>query len=78
MLIPFQIHAALAHPEGSDKDQHVICTIPDLISIFGQDGEAIGTQDLRYGLRVNAIGLLTSLVARLALISGVSTGRQAI
>ncbi|KAJ3952841.1 hypothetical protein N0V92_010715 [Colletotrichum tropicale] len=60
MLIPFQneyLYAALTDSEGSDKDQEVICTVPDLISILGQDGEAIGSQDLRYGLRVNVIGL---------------------
>ncbi|KAI8270406.1 putative D-/L-hydantoinase subunit A [Colletotrichum sp. SAR11_239] len=60
MLIPFQneyLYAALTDSEGSEKDQEVICTVPDLISILGQDGEAIGSQDLRYGLRVNVIGL---------------------
>lgn len=60
LLIPFQneyLYAALTDSEGSDKDQKVICTVPDLISILGQDGEAIGSQDLRYGLRVKVIGL---------------------
>lgn len=60
VLIPFQneyLYAALTDSEGSEKDQKVICTIPDLISILGQDGGAIGSQDLRYGLRVNVIGL---------------------
>ncbi|KAF6823967.1 hydantoinase [Colletotrichum plurivorum] len=60
MLIPFQneyLYAALTDSEGSEKNQEVICTVPDLISILGQDGEAIGSQDLRYGLRVNVIAL---------------------
>lgn len=60
MLIPFQneyLYAALTGSEGSDKDQEVICTVPDLISILGQEGEAVGSQDLRYGLRVSVIGL---------------------
>ncbi|KAL0941345.1 hydantoinase [Colletotrichum truncatum] len=60
MLIPFQneyLYAALTDSGGSDKDQNVVCTVPDLISILGQDGEAIGSQDLRYGLRVNVIAL---------------------
>ncbi|KAE9571741.1 hypothetical protein CGMCC3_g12302 [Colletotrichum fructicola] len=60
MVIPFQneyLYAALTDSEGSEKDQEAICTVPDLISILGQDGEAIGSQDLRYGLRVNVIGL---------------------
>lgn len=60
MLIPFQneyLYAALTDDAGSETGREVICTVPDLISILGQDGEAIGSQDLRYGLRVNVIGL---------------------
>ncbi|WYZ36832.1 hypothetical protein EsH8_II_000338 [Colletotrichum jinshuiense] len=60
MLIPFQneyLYAALTNAEGSENGQEVVCTVPDLISILGQDGEAIGSQDLRYGLRVNVIAL---------------------
>ncbi|OLN87316.1 Hydantoin utilization protein A 3 [Colletotrichum chlorophyti] len=60
MLIPFQneyLYASLTDAEGSETDGEVICTVPDLISILGQDGEAIGSQDLRYGLRVNVIAL---------------------
>ncbi|GKT44728.1 putative D-/L-hydantoinase subunit A [Colletotrichum spaethianum] len=60
MLIPFQneyLYAALTDSEGSESGQEVICTVPDLISILGQDGEAIGSQDLRYGLRVSVIAL---------------------
>lgn len=42
----------------NDKSQHeIICTVPDLISILGQDGEAIGSQELRYGLHVDVIGM---------------------
>lgn len=60
MTIPFQneyLYAALSDSTGSKESQEVVCTVPDLISILGQDGEAIGSQDLRYGLRVNIIGL---------------------
>lgn len=59
MVIPFQneyLYAALTDPEGS-KETQIVCTVPDLISILGQDGEGIGSQDLRYGLRVNVIAL---------------------
>lgn len=31
--------------------------MPDLITILGQDGEAICSQDLKYGLKVNVIGM---------------------
>jgi DUF917 family protein len=60
MVIPFQneyLYAALSDSGGSEESQEVICTVPDLISILGQDGEGIGSQDLRYGLRVNVIAL---------------------
>jgi DUF917 family protein len=59
MRIPFQneyLYAALSQ-DGSETGQNVVCTVPDLISILGQDGEAIGSQDLRYGLRVDVIAL---------------------
>lgn len=61
LAIPFQNEYLYAysfdpgHPDpASTKD--IICTVPDLISILGQDGEAIGSQELRYGLKVNVIG----------------------
>ncbi|KAK1597382.1 uncharacterized protein LY79DRAFT_625149 [Colletotrichum navitas] len=60
MLVPFQneyLYASLTDAEGSESSGEVICTVPDLISILGQDGEAIGSQDLRYGLRVDVIAL---------------------
>ncbi|KAJ3469968.1 hypothetical protein MRS44_000067 [Fusarium solani] len=60
MFIPFQneyLYAALSDADGSEESQKVVCTVPDLISILGQDGEGIGSQDLRYGLRVNVIAL---------------------
>ncbi|POR39400.1 Hydantoin utilization protein A [Tolypocladium paradoxum] len=60
MTIPFQneyLYAALGDAAGSEASQEVVCTVPNLISVLGQDGEAIGSQDLRYGLRVNVIAL---------------------
>ncbi|KAF7585300.1 hypothetical protein BBP40_011296 [Aspergillus hancockii] len=60
MIVPFQneyLYAALTDSVGSKDSQRVVCTVPDLISILGQDGEAIGSQDLRYGLRVSVIAL---------------------
>lgn len=63
LIIPFQnefLYAAyLNDPEDIDdaSKQDVICTVPDLISILGQDGEAICSQELRYGLRVRVLGM---------------------
>ncbi|GLA28491.1 hypothetical protein AnigIFM63326_006070 [Aspergillus niger] len=59
LIIPFQnefLYAAYIDPANPASPQ-VICTVPDLISVLGQDGEAIGSQELRYGLRVNVIGM---------------------
>ncbi|EFY86007.1 hydantoinase/oxoprolinase, putative [Metarhizium acridum CQMa 102] len=60
MMIPFQneyLYAALCDEAGSQESQQVVATVPELISILGHDGEAIGSQDLRFGLRVNVIAL---------------------
>ncbi|OIW25709.1 DUF917-domain-containing protein [Coniochaeta ligniaria NRRL 30616] len=59
MVIPFQneyLYAAWADASGAETGE-VVCTVPDLISILGQDGEAVGSQELRYGLRVSVIGM---------------------
>jgi DUF917 family protein len=59
MVIPFQneyLYAAWADASGTETGE-IVCTVPDLISILGQDGEAIGSQELRYGLRVTVIGM---------------------
>jgi DUF917 family protein len=60
MYIPFQneyLYSASCDAEGSESSRKVVCTVPDLISILGQDGEAIGSQDLRYGLNVDVIAM---------------------
>jgi DUF917 family protein len=59
MVILFQnkyLYAALCD-SGASEESQVVCTAPDLISILGQDGEGIGSQDLRYGLRINVTAL---------------------
>ncbi|KAF2138170.1 uncharacterized protein K452DRAFT_234708 [Aplosporella prunicola CBS 121167] len=60
MVIPFQneyLYAAYTDSTGGSDSEEVVCTVPDLISILGQDGEAIGSQDLRYGLVVSVIAM---------------------
>ncbi|KAK7424518.1 hypothetical protein QQX98_000483 [Neonectria punicea] len=54
MVLPFQneyLYAALQ----DGKKEEIVCTVPDLISLIGMDGYALGTQDIKYGLRVNVI-----------------------
>ncbi|KMQ46943.1 hypothetical protein A7C99_7054 [Trichophyton rubrum] len=63
LIIPFQNeYLYAAHVSNLDKpqeaiNQDVICTVPDLISILDKDGEAVGSQELKYGLRVRVIGM---------------------
>ncbi|KAM5467014.1 hypothetical protein MauCBS54593_005634 [Microsporum audouinii] len=63
LVIPFQNeYLYAAHVTNLDKpqeavNQDVICTVPDLISILDKDGEAVGSQELKYGLRVRVIGM---------------------
>lgn len=59
LFVPFQneyLYAAYLPPSADRSPLDVICTVPDLISILGQDGEAMGSQELRYGLKVSVIG----------------------
>lgn len=59
MRLPFQneyLYAELFEPGQSvEKRGEILCTVPDLISLVGSDGYALGTQDLRYGVRVSVV-----------------------
>lgn len=59
MRLPFQneyLYAELFEPGQSvEKEGEILCTVPDLISLVGADGYALGTQDLRYGVRVSVV-----------------------
>ena len=66
LAIPFQneylsagfISAQTFHTDpASAEEEEIICTVPDLISILGSDGEALGSPELRYGLKVRVIGM---------------------
>ena len=53
MEIEFQNENLVARSDG-----RVLCTVPDLICIISlEDGEPIGTEALRYGLRVAVLAL---------------------
>lgn len=66
MVLPFQneyLYAELVAPEASTnpngrKRGEILCTVPDLISLVGTDGYALGTQDLRYGVRVSVVAFV--------------------
>ncbi len=54
----------LETPEGNGQAGHgedTLCVVPDLVCVLdAQDGEAIGTQDYRYGLNVIVLGITAS------------------
>ncbi|KAJ9137866.1 Hydantoin utilization protein A [Pleurostoma richardsiae] len=62
MILPFQneyLYAELVDPTaGKDAKGEILCTVPDLISLVGTDGYALGTQDLRYGVRVSVVAFV--------------------
>lgn len=65
MVLPFQneyLYAELVEPGEASKPNRkrgeILCTVPDLISLVGTDGYALGTQDLRYGVRVSVVAFV--------------------
>jgi DUF917 family protein len=57
LVIPFQNEYLAAALIDSDEKEEMLCSAPDLISILGQDGEALGSPELRYGLRCQVIAM---------------------
>jgi len=60
MVVPFQneyLYAAYVEDEYARGKEDVVCTVPDLISILGEDGEALSSPELRYGLTCTIIGM---------------------
>ncbi|KAK5957418.1 hypothetical protein OHC33_001792 [Knufia fluminis] len=59
LIITFQNEYLIAYhePTGSQQEKEVLCLVPDLISILGSNGEALGSPDLRYGLQVKVIAM---------------------
>jgi DUF917 family protein len=53
LIIDFQNENLIAR-----VGDEILCTVPDLICVLGlEDGEPIGTESLRYGLRVAVLAL---------------------
>lgn len=62
LVLPFQneyLYAELVDPKAEKGAKgEILCTVPDLISLVGTDGYALGTQDLRYGVRVSVVAFV--------------------
>ncbi len=60
LVIDFQNENIHAYT-GSGEEEKTLAIVPDIITVLdAQDGTALGTQDYRYGLRVNVIALVGS------------------
>lgn len=57
LIITFQNEYLIAYHENDQQQKDVLCLVPDLISVLGSDGEALGSPDLRYGLQVKVIAM---------------------
>ncbi|RFU32808.1 hypothetical protein B7463_g3584, partial [Scytalidium lignicola] len=57
LIITFQNEFLYAAKINLDKTRETVCTTPDLISLLDQDGMALGTHEIRYGLRVSVLGM---------------------
>jgi DUF917 family protein len=62
MVLPFQneyLYAELVEPDAAKGSKgEIVAMVPDLISLIGTDGYALGTQDLRYGVRVSVVSFV--------------------
>ena len=57
MVLQYQnefLYAALQNP---DLSLQPVCTIPDMVTVLDQDGSAIATNELKYGLRISVIAM---------------------
>ena len=58
LSIPFQKEyfvASLVSADGNSVSEETVCIVPDLLSILDQDGEALGSPELRYGLKLRVV-----------------------
>ncbi|KAK2041826.1 DUF917-domain-containing protein [Colletotrichum somersetense] len=61
LKIPFKNENILAKKVHGDGTEEIIAIVPDLVCVIdAQNGEAIGTQEYRYGLLVVVLGITAS------------------
>ncbi|KAK7453100.1 hypothetical protein CaCOL14_005055 [Colletotrichum acutatum] len=60
-VIPFKNENILAKKVGGDGKEDILAIVPDLVCVLdAQNGEALGTQEYRYGLFVVVLGITAS------------------
>lgn len=52
LTMPFKNENIVLYGMKEDGSKDVLCSVPDLITLVDEDGNAVGTQDYRYGLVV--------------------------
>ncbi|RFU35526.1 hypothetical protein B7463_g800, partial [Scytalidium lignicola] len=57
MVLQYQNEFLYAALRNSDLSLEPVCTTPDMVTVLDQDGSAIATNELRYGLRVSVIAM---------------------
>ncbi|KKY18077.1 putative hydantoinase [Phaeomoniella chlamydospora] len=61
LKIPFKNENIFAKKTSTEGEEQILATVPDLICVIdAQNGEALGTQEYRYGLLVVVLGITAS------------------
>ncbi|KAL8379309.1 hypothetical protein RB599_008931 [Gaeumannomyces hyphopodioides] len=61
MVIPFKNENIYAKTVDVDGNEEIVAIVPDLVCVIdAQNGEALGTQEYRYGLPVTVLGITAS------------------
>jgi DUF917 family protein len=61
LVIPFKNENIFAKKVFADGREEIVAIVPDLVTVLdAQNGEALGTQDYRYGLPVSVVGITAS------------------
>lgn len=57
MVLQYQNEFLYAALQNADLSLQPVCTTPDMITVLDQDGSAIATNELRYGLKISVIAM---------------------
>lgn len=57
MVLQYQNEFLYAALQNADLSLEPVCTTPDMVTVLDQDGSAIATNELRFGLRVSVIAM---------------------
>ncbi|OLN83092.1 Hydantoin utilization protein A 4 [Colletotrichum chlorophyti] len=61
LIIPFKNENIYAKKVDADGNEEILAVVPDLVCVIdAQNGEALGTQEYRYGLPVIVLGITAS------------------